>query len=101
MGMIKVYRPLSSEINFPKLTSTTFGFPGRMPLSAAPGLGAMRAVQSESFDGCGEGLSSGGGTDHLRLRATVALRGPGLISQAMGRARWTTGAGLGSQGPTS
>lgn len=101
MGMIKVYRPLSSEINFPKLTSTMFGFPGRIPLSAAPGLGAMKAVQSESFGGCGEGLSSDGRTDHLRVKATLALRGPRLISQAMGRARWTTGAEPGSQGPTS
>lgn len=56
MGRIKVYQPLSSEINLPKLTSTTFGFPGRIPLLAAPGSGAMKAVQSESFASVGEGL---------------------------------------------
>lgn len=37
--MVKIYWPVSSESNFPKLTRTTLGFPGRGSLSADPKLG--------------------------------------------------------------
>lgn len=64
-GMIKVYRPLSSEINFPKLTSTTLGFPGKTPLSADPGSGDNKSHQLRSFGSCDERRSPDGMTDYL------------------------------------